>query len=428
MASPKARGPKTSRGISNSARWALALAGGLAAIVMAGVIVIKVTNKDGTTTTIEVPDTVKHVELSQDGKPIGRIALNPKLPDKPNLEPPPKEPSPGAVDEAAQRKAVEWILAKGGEVAVRIAGKERKLKPGDPLPSEQFTIEKIWIVGQKLTDQELLALTHFANLKELWLPSNYGLTGAIVPWIVQHPNLTALDISKSKIGDDDLEAIVSRLKKLSRISLVYTKVSPRGMRSLNDLPAIRGVDTSLHFDPEAVADWDWLRRAVWFTGKDSWLSDEAVGALQKSESLRDVGFVDFSRPPADIKKLAGIKGLKKLTLEYPKLWSAEHNQMLAEVPQLAEFQFGYGEIYGEWLKGLPDLPNLKIYRVVSSTISRISEADLATVANEHPKWQVIWNNQRILPEQGDGKTGSSGSPAGAAADLPKNVGNRASTK
>jgi hypothetical protein len=67
---------------------------------------------------------------------------------------------------------------------------------------------------------------------------------------------------------------------------------------------------------------------------------------------------------------------------------------------------------------VPDLPNLKVYNVISSPGSRLSEADLAAVANEHPKWQVIWNNKRILPDQGAGKLGNDGSPAGAAASLP----------
>jgi WD40 repeat protein len=325
----------------------------------------------------------------------------------------------GAVDEAAQRKAVEWILAKGGEVAVRIAGKERLLKKGDSLPSEQFTIDKVWITAQKLTDQELLSLPPLAGLTELWLPGNYGLSGRAVPWLVQHPDLTALDLTNTKIGDDDLQSIVSALKKLRKIALTNTKVSPKGLKSLNDLPALRGVHTSSHFDPEAVAEWEWLRRATWFSGNDSWLSDGAIAELQKSETLRDLGFVDFSRPAADLKRLASLKGLKKLYLEFPKQWSAEHNQMLAEVPQLEEFRLGYGSIKPEWLKGLPDLPNLKVYNVVSSPGSRLSLADFEAVAKQHPKWSVFWSNhgQRILPNQGNGKTASTSSPAAATASL-----------
>src|SRR5262249_56109256 len=62
-----AGGPTAGRG-----GWLMAALGGLAALAVAGVIVIKITNKDGSTTELKVPDGAK-IEVQQDGKTVASV-------------------------------------------------------------------------------------------------------------------------------------------------------------------------------------------------------------------------------------------------------------------------------------------------------------------------------------------------------------------
>ncbi len=93
--------------------WPLAVVGvGLFAVLaVAGFIIIKITNKDGTVTEVKVPDGAK-VEVSKDGKPV--VTVNPDgkatTATTPGAPPPVKAPAPAAAGLPAGKSGLRFTM------------------------------------------------------------------------------------------------------------------------------------------------------------------------------------------------------------------------------------------------------------------------------------------------------------------------------
>jgi eukaryotic-like serine/threonine-protein kinase len=167
---------------------------GLLCCGAAGVIIIKITNKDGSVTKIEVPEGSK-VEVI---KPKG------------------KETAP-ASNLSTDRKAAEWVLSIGG--TVRIDGSEKEIREPSELPRNAIRLVAVDLHSKKqVIDQEL---TRFKDCK----------------------NLQEIILAGTEVGDAGM-AHFKECKKLKKIHIAHTQVTDSGINNFKDCEDLEIVDFS----------------------------------------------------------------------------------------------------------------------------------------------------------------------------------------
>ena len=201
--------PKPAR--KKSLPWLLigSVSGFLVCAAMAAVVVIKITNKDGTVTEIRVPDGAK---IEVDGKPVG--------PKKP-------EPLPTAPDLAAAK----WVLSIGGKV--RVNGTDQTISAAKELPREAFRLTGIDLIDNKrVLDVDL---ARFKDSKDLtWLDlAGTDVTDAGLANFADCKKLTHLSLHSGAIGDAGL-AHFRDCKDLIELSLTNTKATDAGLANFKD--------------------------------------------------------------------------------------------------------------------------------------------------------------------------------------------------
>jgi serine/threonine protein kinase/Leucine-rich repeat (LRR) protein len=204
------------------------LALGLVAIVAAGII-IKITNKDGTTTTIEVPDGSK---IEVNGK---TVQVTP-----PKTEPPKKETPVPPANAGTEREIAKWVLSMGGVVTANWqepGGKHtsaRFVNPAD-LPKADLRLVYVEFVNTpKLTDEGLAKLQGCLSLETFWCGSNPQISDKGFLFLREMKHLTNLSITYTNITDDALDSF-AKCRNLTYLNLEATKVTEKGLTNLKRL-------------------------------------------------------------------------------------------------------------------------------------------------------------------------------------------------
>jgi hypothetical protein len=215
---------------------------GIAALIAAGVIVVKITNPDGTTTEVKVPDGAQ-VAVEKDGKRV--FETKPAEAKKP--APPPTDPA-----NDPDRHAAEWLLARRGAVLL-----EGGTVVSDPkgLPAGRFRVEAVYGQDHPFGDDDVDHLRGLARVDTVRLAraalTDKGLEKlAGLPWA---EGLRVLDLDWRRTappgGDDGLVtdaglAHVGKLKSLEELSLARTRVTGSGFDPLARLPRLKHVALS----------------------------------------------------------------------------------------------------------------------------------------------------------------------------------------
>ncbi len=180
-------------------RWPLVvgLAALLAVVAAAGVIVVKITNKDGTTTEIRVPEGAT-VTVEKGGKPAAVVG--------PEKVPQPAPKVPEASDDA-DRRAAAMLLKLGGSVNISQDGKPSLLKPGDPLPAEAFEVTALHVYYNKeFSDEHLASLGGLKHVGAFAI-AHTGVTGKDLKVLHTLPKLWNLSLLGPSIDDAWLERL-----------------------------------------------------------------------------------------------------------------------------------------------------------------------------------------------------------------------------
>lgn len=152
--SQRTRGSKAKAASTKRPLWIAAA--GLVGALLLGLIVIKITKKDGTVTQIQVPagTTVDLSGISKDSK----VEVSEK-PDEPTAKTPPTENANAtAASEDPDRHAAEWVLSKGGSVTLWL--------PGDSDP-RKFLAEHNQFIDWKLLAPSHVEATNDMTLEKL---------------------------------------------------------------------------------------------------------------------------------------------------------------------------------------------------------------------------------------------------------------------
>ncbi|GEM_PF-2826810 len=240
-------------------------------MIVCGVIIIKITSKDGTVTEIKVPEGSK-VEIVDESK-MGTPARPSDLLDQAGKSANPA--TPDVIDFAAERTAAARLLRLGKGV-VKLGHKDRQWIAilEAPLPAEPFCILDLEFQGDHLTDDELAVLVGCRRLESLDLRANAKLTAAGLTQLGSLPFLKTLDVGGTGVGDQAL-GWLTNCPSLTQISAVHTPMSAAGWESLPPCPRLTKIATSQRV---GVAG---LQRIVEQCPelRDLWIDDETIPDL-----------------------------------------------------------------------------------------------------------------------------------------------------
>ncbi len=324
-------------------KW-LRTAGGAAALVMLGVIIITITNKDGTKTKIEVPGDAK-VEISTDndrrmaapGRPSDMLPNTKQTAEGGHpTNPTPSAPAELPIDYAAERKAAEWLAGLDVEklqvVLRREDGSLVELSLTQrTVPEGRFTVETIIVIGLKATGDAINEvgmplLGECQQLKSVTIQMP-GLTSVGLERLRPSRSLQGLGPLESAV-DDRLWPLLARWPSLENLGLGNClKISDDGLTALPPLSALQG---------------------LWLNGTS--VTDKGMQIL--AERAPDILLLDiFQRPETSYRSLEACRHFRRLNRLScsPDQVTAAGVTVLAGLPQFRQLDL-FGPTHDETLE------------------------------------------------------------------------------
>jgi serine/threonine protein kinase len=221
VAQPK---PATASGSGSRRNRAIRVASGAAAFfVFLGVIIITITSKDGTKTTLRVPEgTALDIQAAPDStveiKQAATPNTNPKPTEPVTSEPPANMPAtsgvaPVTVDYAGERRAAEQALRyKAFELTLIDEQGAVITWDGKTLPTQPFQIQVLKLRSADnpiLDDQALEPFAACKAIRTLHLQSRH-VTATGLQRVLSGSALEWLDLWEMKLGRAELEAILTQ--------------------------------------------------------------------------------------------------------------------------------------------------------------------------------------------------------------------------
>ncbi len=274
-------------------RRALLIVGGILLLVGGGLLlaqaVIRIVNKDGSETRIEVPRDAA-VIVEKDGKPVAKVVPPRKKPPAPVAPPPVVVPVGAKINFAAERTAAEKLLElkKGRFFLADPNGNELGDSDalGGKLPDTPFYVRSVQIGGCDLTDDAAAIVAACGCLEYLDLSHNPKLTDRSVASLKSLPHLANLQLTNTGISDEAMKALANA-PALQGIFLFGTKVTDQGLQELRHCPRLR----TLHA-PDSVTD------------------ESLVVVARHCRELREVQFHEAFK--ASLRPLAGLPRLRSV--------------------------------------------------------------------------------------------------------------------
>ena len=256
-------------------------------------------------------------------RPSGeQAAVGPKTPVVPVVSPRPA-PSPSTpfgmlakpVDFAAERRAAEWVIGKGGMVAVAYGNNSpTEHKDRNSLPSSPWSIRRISLADRNnVGDGEIVLLMPLAELEQLNL-NRAGVTNRCLPYVGRLTTLRSLELNNANCRDADLDYLVG-MSNLAGLSLHGSSVSEDGLQKLKHLPLKRleigsiVVGNSLGSKLRAFPQLETLRLA------SVGLQDSGLAELAALKNLRVLSLNGLPITDAALRSIASWTGLRELTIE-----------------------------------------------------------------------------------------------------------------
>ncbi len=192
--------------------------GGMGAAALLGVIVITITNRDGTKTRIEAGDGAK-VEIGH--KPADDVKFPPAVPIAPPQPPvvTPPEAAPAAIPEKKEsvfdvnRRAAEWILANKGSVGV--TSEQGRVGPtvisSEALPSYPFVVRDLNFDNRELSSADLGQVRGLRHLRSfmLWKSSPKVDAATAIALFNANPGLNHLMLPSPHVRTSHLNSLES---------------------------------------------------------------------------------------------------------------------------------------------------------------------------------------------------------------------------
>ncbi len=206
--------------------------GGLAAVVLCGVIIVKITKKDGSVTEIPATgDKQQAASASSENSNLKSEISN--LKSESSAQQPATDPSDlGPIDFAAERMAAEWVLArKGGVHLADEKGQVVSLIEGQ-IPPTPFVVKVVQLpIKLDLTDDELANLAGCRRLEWVNFAADPQITIRGLDSLRGVRSLRRLEVASTAVGDD-LIARLSDWPQLESLDLQNCPISDGGLAQL----------------------------------------------------------------------------------------------------------------------------------------------------------------------------------------------------
>jgi hypothetical protein len=314
------------------------VAGGLFGFLAAalGGIVIVITHKDGTKTTVEVPDGAA-VEVRKDGKTVA--AVGPK-----KTEPVAKKPAPVPAAAGPLPQLAERVLARGGKVLVDWKAVSA---PAEAQVGERSHLQ---IEDPELTDADLGLLKAVDGIRELYL---------IGP-----------------ITDRGVEALLASASapQLTRIMLASDGLTDDAFRLLARLPAVWdiGVEKATRVTGRGLAHFkgrDGLRK---LSLQGCGIQDEHLAALADLPKLERLLLCVTPITDAGLAHVGRVRSLNELLIQSSHNVTDAGMKHLEGLPALTNLEIGNDKLTGAALASVGKLRNLRYF----ASLTPFADADL----------------------------------------------------
>ncbi len=312
----------------------------LAFLLLLGGIVIIITNRDGTKTTLEVPEGAK-VEVKDKGKTLATVGG--KTTDVAKQTNTVKD---------TDRKAAEFVIGKGG--VVRLLPDIGYVTEAAKLPAASFNVSAIELGSKQVTDADL---DQFRDLESLdYLSIRGPVTDAGIAKLAAFPIASKLKVLMVHSPEltDAAYASVPKFTSLVHLQLDESpKVTGSGFIHLKGLPV-----EALHVDHAT-------------------LDDAALEKLRDIPKLTTLGLTMTPITDLGLKRVAELKNLRYLALYGVRTVTdagAKHLEALTELETFVANFVPFGEA---GIASLAKMPKLK--RLTACGIN-VTEASMKALA------------------------------------------------
>ncbi|OWK36596.1 Serine/threonine protein kinase PrkC, regulator of stationary phase [Fimbriiglobus ruber] len=267
--------------------------------------------------------------------PAGLLALNKALPGCQILPPPPElgggrvpPPSPHPFDQAAERRAAEWVLsvARPGEwagLAVSLPGSNADLSIGkaSDLPPE-FQVRSVTFHGcSKVTDEAVVArLAGLSKLRCVIFADCLNVADAGVRTVAANPGLESVVVqSCGPVTAAGMIALAAN-PSIRTLAVRSTSVSADGLRAIGRMADLETLSFEMYRgDPDGLAALARLTKLKHLTLTFSSVSDTGLKSLRGLTELETLKLDATQVGDEGMEHLAGLMNLRTLTLEETKV-------------------------------------------------------------------------------------------------------------
>jgi hypothetical protein len=189
---------------------------------------------------------------------------------------------------AAERRAAEWVLSKGGAVEVLLPGKADAEPINLPLPDVPFCVVNVTLEPSNVEDDDLKNLQDLAKLRLLSLHRADKITDKGLAYIGSLTTLQVLDLYHTKITDAGMEH-VERLQQLQRLSVHETALTDAGLSHLANLKELTALNLSgTRVSDRGLVHLAGLAKLGWLQLRNTAVTDEGLRHLRGLTALHEL--------------------------------------------------------------------------------------------------------------------------------------------
>jgi Leucine-rich repeat (LRR) protein len=307
-----------------------------------------------------------------------------------------------ACAEPQDRQVAEWVLLLGG--SVRIEGSSERVRELTALPSGDFHLELVDLVGANILPPDLKWLTGLTRLRILNLPGPMWnpSSGAEIDYsrnlrhIAGIPSLQELTFSSTyldsiKFVDSGIEEIAGLAPSLRVLSLENTQVRGRHLGKFKNLEALDLVYCPV--SDEGLKQIGGLTKLRKLLLRDALISDEGLASLKDLTNLEQLDLGGTRISDAGAIHLAGMTRLKKLSLQSAGI-TDEGLRKLADLKQLEELN-----LYGTKVSNasVDVFLGMQHLRMIDLRYSRMSRAGVDRLVAAVPRCNVTFLDSSVRP-------------------------------
>ena len=293
-----------------------------------------------------------------------------------------------------ERKVAEWILFEGGELSIE--GDAARIQDVSALPSGDFFIETLDLVGTLIEPPQLERLSGLTRLRNLYLagpmwnrnaddgkdhsPDLRGIAGITS---IERITFSYHFLDRTRFQDGGLAAIqpLARLRELS-----VRQANVRG-HSLGPFHRLQVLDVTLApVDDEGfrnVAGMPDLER-LW--AGDTLVTDSGLAALSRLQKLVDLDLHGTQVSDLGLSQIAGLKQLRKINLMGTRV-TDDGLEVLRGFPQLEYLNLYRTRVTNAGLDRLKPLSNL---REIDLRYTRVSRAGVDSLRSTLAKTSFVF--------------------------------------